>query len=88
MSPLLFGIYMDGLLDELTDLGIGCFIGQHFCGAAGYADDIILLYPTSSGLQKIIEVCKNMPNYMKCCLLGQKAKCLCTTRRMLICIFK
>ena len=31
MSPLLFGVYMDGLLDELKDLGIGCYIGQHFC---------------------------------------------------------
>ena len=48
MSPLLFGVYMDGLLDELTDLGIICFIGQHFCRAAGYADDIILLCINSS----------------------------------------
>ena len=73
MSPLLFGVYMDGLLDELKDLSIGCYIGQHFCGAAGYADDIILLCPTSSGLQKII--CK-------------KANYWCTTRRMLIHILK
>ena len=40
---------MDGLLEELKDLGIGCFIGQHFCGATGYADDITLLCSTSSG---------------------------------------
>ena len=58
MSPLQFGVYMDGLLDELKDLGIGCFIGEHFCGAVGYANDIILLYPTSSGLRKMIEVCE------------------------------
>ena len=31
MSPLLFGVYMDGLLEELKDLDIGCYIGQHFC---------------------------------------------------------
>ena len=49
---------MDGLLEKLRDLGIGCYIGQHFCGAAGYADDIILLCPTSSGLRKMIEVCE------------------------------
>ena len=48
MSPLLFGVYANGLLEELKDLGIGCYIGQHFCGAAGYADDIILLCSTSS----------------------------------------
>ncbi|KAI0224795.1 putative ferric-chelate reductase 1 [Lamellibrachia satsuma] len=47
---------MDGLLEELKDLGIGCYVGQHFCGAAGYADDIILLCPTSSGLRNMIEL--------------------------------
>ena len=57
MSPLLFGVYMDGLLDELKYLGIGCYIGQHFCGAAEYADNILLLCPTSSGLRNMIEVC-------------------------------
>ena len=81
MSPLLFGVYMDGLLDELKDLGIGCYIGQHFCGAAGYADDIILLCPTSSGLRKIIEVCEKY-------LMGQKANYWFTTRQMLICMLK
>ena len=58
MSPLLFGVHMDGLLDELKDLGIGFYIGQHLCGAAGYADYITLLCPTRSGLRKLIEVCE------------------------------
>ena len=49
MSPLLFGVYMDGLLDKIKHLGIGCYIGQHFCGAA---DDIILLCPNSLMAQK------------------------------------
>ena len=47
-----------GCLDELKDLGIGCYIEQYFCEAAGYADDIILLCPTSAGLRKIIEICQ------------------------------
>ena len=58
MSPFLFAVYMDGLLGELKDLGISCYIGQHFCVAAGYADDIIRLCPISFGLRKIIEVCE------------------------------
>ena len=87
MSPLLFGVYMDGLLDELKDLGIGCYIGQHFCRAAGYADDIILLYLTSSGLQKIIEACEKYTK-IHCFLMGKKANYWCKTRRMLIHILK
>ena len=59
-SPLQFEAYTDGLSGELKYFGIGCFIGQHFCGAAGYAYGVILLCPTSSGLRKIIEVRENM----------------------------
>ena len=84
----LFGIYIDGLLDELKYLGIGCYIGQHFCGAAGCVDDIILLCPTSSIMRKLLRCVGNMPNYMICCLMGQKANYWCTTRRMLIRILK
>ena len=48
MSPLLFGVYMDGLLNKLKEQGIGCYMGQQFCGAAGYADDMILFLMLSS----------------------------------------
>ena len=89
MFPLLFGMYIDGLLAELKDLGIYCYFGQHGCGVAGYADDIVLLCPTCSGLRNVIVWCvENMPNYMMCCLMGQHAKYWSTTRRMLIRIVK
>ena len=76
MSPLLFGVYMDGLLEQLKDLGIGCYIGQHFCGAAGYAYDIILLCPTSSGLRKTIEVCEKYAKLHDVLFSGSKSKLL------------
>jgi hypothetical protein len=46
MSPLLFGVYIHGLLIELKASGIGCTIGQRYCGALGYTDDVKLLVPT------------------------------------------
>ena len=49
------GVRQGGTLSPLLLFGIGCFFGQHLCGAAGYADDIILLCPTSSGLK----ICQN-----------------------------
>ena len=58
MSPVLFGIYIDELLLELKRNGTGCFVGHHFCGAFGYADDIILLCPTLSGLKEMIKICE------------------------------
>jgi len=39
LSPILFCIYMDGLLNKLYSSRIGCCIGSHFCGALAYADD-------------------------------------------------
>ena len=76
MSPFLFGVYMDGLLGELKDIYIGHYIGQHFCGAAGYAYYIILLCPTSSGFQKIIEVCEKYVNLHDVLFNGSKSKIL------------
>ena len=45
-SPVLFCIYLDGLLCRLAESKIGCFIGNVFVGALAYADDIALLAPT------------------------------------------
>ena len=58
MSPLLFGIYIDDLLNTLKENGTGCYIGEYFCGAFGYADDIILLCPSVTGLEKMIRLCE------------------------------
>ncbi len=43
ISPILFCIYMDGLLNELANSGVGCYIGGVFMAASGYADDFKLL---------------------------------------------
>ena len=32
LSPVLFGVYIDGLLATLKDAGIGCHIGSQFVG--------------------------------------------------------
>ena len=43
LSPRLFSVYVDELLERLKINGAGCHIGHHFIGALGYADDIVLL---------------------------------------------
>ena len=76
LSPLLFGIYIDGLLVKLRDLGIGCCIGQSFVGAVGYADDLTLLCPTFSGLKNMIRVCENYAAEHNIIFNGKKSKLL------------
>ena len=33
LSPLLLSVYIDGLLSELSDCGVGCFWSSLFAGA-------------------------------------------------------
>ena len=58
LSPLLFSVYIDDLLTELKNSGLGCYIGNRFYGVLGYADDIVLLCPTKQGLRQMIEICE------------------------------
>ena len=57
LSPILFCIYIDDLFAELKNSNIGCCVGNTFCGALGYADDLILLCPSACGLQKMLNIC-------------------------------
>jgi len=42
LSPVLFCLYVDGLLVKLSKAGIGCFVGSNFVRALAYANDIVL----------------------------------------------
>ena len=46
LSPVVFAVYLDGLLAELRDSGVGCYWGSLFAGVFCYAYDIVLLAPT------------------------------------------
>ena len=76
MSPLLFGIYIDELLIELKNNKVGCCIGNYYCGAYGYADDIILLCPSITGLEKMIKICEIYSDKHYISFNGKKSKLL------------
>ena len=58
LSPAFFSVYIDDLLSQLRKSGVGCHIGGKFFGAAGYADDIILLAPCRSAMEQMIRICE------------------------------
>ncbi len=41
---------MDGLLNELANSGVGCYMGGVFPGATGYADELKLHTPSVKAL--------------------------------------
>ena len=57
LSPILFTVYMDILFLKLKERRIGCFIGDMFFGAIGYADDTALLAPSLSALRQMLQIC-------------------------------
>ena len=77
ISPVIWCVYCQELLDELRALGIGCHLpggrfgprpgypaggilcGNTFAGVTIYADDIMLLAPTSSALQRMVKVAED-----------------------------
>ena len=54
LSPILFSLYIDGLLQKLRHQGLGCHVGGTWMGAAGYADDLALKAPSRQSMVKML----------------------------------
>ena len=59
LSPALFSVYMDEILISLRNLGVGCYVGEVFMGAMGYADDLVLLAPTRTAMEMMLKACED-----------------------------
>ena len=57
LSPDLYNIYVDDLIQLLQSSGIGCYIASTFAAALFYADDMCILAPSLKGLQKLLNIC-------------------------------
>lgn len=57
-SPLLFNLYVDGLIEELSSARVGCHIAGSCVNNISYADDMALLSPSIAGLSKLISICE------------------------------
>ena len=58
LSPALFCVYLDDLLKELRQLGLGCHMAGLWVGAVGFADDLLLLAPSRGAMAKMLETCE------------------------------
>ena len=58
-SPDFFACYYDGMVNQLRQMKMGCHIQNTFLASLFFADDIVLLAPTRSGLQKMINTCES-----------------------------
>ena len=59
LSPILFTIYVDDLLEDLSKLGVGCYWDSLFAGSVCYADDLVLLALSPSARRIMLRCCKD-----------------------------
>ena len=64
-SPILFSIYIDGLISILRKSGLGCKIDSFFYGVLGYADDLLLMAASRTGLQAMVAICEKFAKLRK-----------------------
>jgi hypothetical protein len=74
LSPILFTIYMDCLLQKLRMSGTGCYIGHVFAGAFAYADDLVLLAPTRGSMEILINICEEFSQEFSISFNATKSK--------------
>ena len=60
LSPILFSVYLDSLLVDLSKSGVGCYWGSFFAGASAYADDVVLLAPCAAALRIMLSICSRL----------------------------
>ncbi|KAG7308299.1 hypothetical protein JYU34_006995 [Plutella xylostella] len=56
-SPLLFNLYMNALIEELSNQPYGCYIDNVSVNNISYADDMVLLGPSINAITKLLNIC-------------------------------
>ena len=62
LSPNLFSVYLNKIIEILRKCNIGCRYGNHYMGVYCYPDDLSLLSPTFTGLQEMLKICELYAN--------------------------
>lgn len=56
LSPLLYSVFVDELLDQLCNSGLGVSLNGVFCGSPMYADDLALIAESQTDLQAMLNL--------------------------------
>ena len=54
LFPIFWAVYADPVLQRLRDLGLGAHVGGLFVGAVCYADNVLLIAPTRTAMQRML----------------------------------
>ena len=83
LSPYLFNVYVDDLSLRLNTIPIGCTVNGHTINNLCYADDMVLLSPSLSGLQQLINECATFADANDILYNESKTQCMSVLPRRL-----
>jgi len=76
LSPTLFAVYIDSLVDKVSASKIGCYVKWTCISILLYADDILLIAPSLTALQQILLICEAEIEAMDMSINVKKSYCL------------
>jgi len=76
LSPILFAIFIDSIVDRVKSINVGCYISSVCCSIFLYADDILLLCPTVTGLQTLLSICEKELSELDMVINVKKSTCV------------
>ena len=76
LSPLLFGLYIDKAINKIKTQPYGLYWNNAWLNILAFADDIILLAPTLSGLQHLLDVLIQEFDLLQIRINVTKTKCM------------
>ena len=81
LSPKLFNVYIDALCVKLTNSKIGCNFNGTFINNLAYADDMTVIAPCASALQKLLNICDDFARRHDISYNVKKSVCMCIPTR-------
>jgi len=76
LSPCLFNAYISELISRINESGIGCTCGGKFINILAYADDLVLLAPSWSGLQSLLHLLECLSSNLDMIINCKKTVCM------------
>ena len=76
LSPLLYSVYVDNLLDTLASSGCGVRIESIYCSAPMYADDLALIGDSETDLQTMLHIVSSYASLWRYEFNAQKSSVL------------
>ena len=58
LFPFLFAVFIDSVVNKVKSTNVGCYISATCCSIFLYADDILMIAPSVSALQILLNACE------------------------------